>query len=97
MNPVIMAWLAEVGIITWRSVKSDSRPPLPSELLATFIAFGSLSLLANSANFEKSANLIAGGLVLATFLKLIDPKTGKPKGSGNAPSAASVVPQNPKG
>lgn len=73
MTPVTMAWLAEVGIVTWRSVRKDKRPPIPSELLATFIAFGSLSLLSNNAKTSTAANLTAWGLVIATFMNFVDP------------------------
>lgn len=73
MTPVTMAWLAEVGIITWRSIRKDSRPPIPSELLATFIAFGSLSLLSNNDKAAAAVNLTAWGLVLATFMNFVDP------------------------
>jgi hypothetical protein len=98
MNPVTLAWLSEVGIITWRSVKNKSRPPLPSELLATFIAFGSLTLIANNPTAAKPANLVAWGLVVATMLNFFDPATGKPYGATNpkpGASTAGIVPQNP--
>src|SRR5579862_3984919 len=100
MNPITVAWLAEVGIISWRSVKNNARPPLPSELLATFIVFGGLSLLANNPKAAQIANITAGGFVIATLLNFFDPATGKPYGASTnttAPSVASVTPQNPKG
>lgn len=98
MTPITMFWLAEVGIISWRSVKNKSRPPLPSELLATFIVFGGLTLLGNGAA-AKPANIVAGGLVLATVLNFFDPATGKPYGVNNPKTGdatvANVTPSNP--
>lgn len=78
MNPIHLAWLSEVALITWRSVKNNQRPPIPSELLATFIAFGSLELLGNSESWNKAAGVTAWGLVIATFMNVVDPLTGKP-------------------
>lgn len=98
MNPVTILWLGEVGIITWRSVRNKSRPPLPSELLSTFIVFGGLALIANNPKANKAATLMAGGFVVATLLNFFDPATGKPYGvstNTNTATAASVTPQNP--
>lgn len=51
------------------------RLPLPSELLATFIVFGGLSVAAGNATLRRPANVAAWGLVLATVLVAYAPMT----------------------
>lgn len=68
MGPVMAAWLVEVGIISVRDLVGPRRLPLPSELLATFVVFGGLTLTAQSPTFRGAANTTAWGLVLATIL-----------------------------
>lgn len=77
MNGVVLPWLAEIGIISWRTVKQDGRPPLPSEIVATFIVFGSISLLANSQ--PQLASALGWGFVIATAVNVWDTTSGKPK------------------
>lgn len=73
MNPVVLAWMAEAGIITIRDLVGSRRLPLPSELLATFVAFGTLSVVSESATFRGAANVTAWGLVLATLYVAYSP------------------------
>jgi hypothetical protein len=78
MTGLVTAWLAEVVLITYRSTKKGGNQgtaqvpfPLPSQFAGTFIIFGSLALLPQSAgNF---ASLAGWGLVAATFLNLYNP------------------------
>lgn len=70
MNPLLVPWLAEIGLITWRDVKNDNRPPFPSEVLATFVIFGGFSLIPN----EKVGSLMGWGIVVATLLNVFDPQ-----------------------
>jgi hypothetical protein len=53
---------------TIASGSSPKRPPLPSELLATFIAFGVCAILADSQQGHTAGVLLAWGLVLSTFM-----------------------------
>lgn len=62
----MVAWLAEVGIISVRDLVGPKRPPLPSELLATFVVFGGLGLASGEA--QRPAAAVAWGIVLATLL-----------------------------
>lgn len=65
----MLAWLVEVGIISVRDLAGPARrPPLPSELLATFVVFGGLGVAAESATLRGAANATAWGLVIATML-----------------------------
>lgn len=76
------AWLAEVVLITYRAVKqpaasgsagTQSVPnlPLPSYYAATFVIYGALSFLPESA--ETFAALVGWGFVVATALNLYEP------------------------
>jgi len=93
MNPVVLPWLTEIVLISWRSLtgthftlggsaqpgqisgkviqvsKGTKRLPLPSELLATFIAFGAYSMIAEKD--ARIAQLLGWGTVLATGLLLL--------------------------
>ena len=68
MTPVFAAWLVEVGIIGVRDLSQSRRLPVPSELLATFVVFGALGLVAESSTFRQAANVTAWGIVIATLL-----------------------------
>ena len=108
MNPVVIPWLVEIGIISWRSLSGThfstqkaataqtpfaqksvvatggvKRPPLPSELLATFVIFGTYAVIA-----EKNAQigqLLAWGTVLATGLIFLSGGTPAAGTSGTFP------------
>lgn len=108
MNPVVLPWLAEIGIITYRTMTGQrftlttsggvsgfgvvkgsgpKRPPLPSELLSTFIVFGAYSLIGTSGNSDmhRVAALLGWGTVLATILVM----TGSPQSASQQTAAAS--------
>lgn len=76
MNPIVVPWLVEVGLITWRDVRIWKRPPAPSELLATFIVFGGASLIPD----RRFGSVVGWGMVIATFLNLFDPTLANPTG-----------------
>lgn len=105
MNPVVIPWLVEIGIISWRSLSGAhfstqksgqgsfaqsviktsgvKRPPLPSELLATFVIFGTYAVIS-----EKNAQigqLLAWGTVLATGLIFLSGGTPSAQTSGTFP------------
>lgn len=86
MTGVVIAWFTEVVLITYRAMRKPTTTssavnssvnntvgglPLPSEYLATFVIFGTLSLF--SGNAEKPATVAAWGYVIATALNLFDP------------------------
>lgn len=66
MNGLGAAWAVEIGIITVRDLSGSHRPPLPHELLSSFVVFGALSVLAIPAPGPAAA--VGWGLVVATFL-----------------------------
>lgn len=67
MNGVLTPWLVEVLLISYRAWRKRSRPPLPGELAATFVVFGSLSLIPN-----KQVGAVTGwGFVIASALNIL--------------------------
>jgi hypothetical protein len=100
MTGVIVAWLTEVVLITYRGTKKGSPQnvgglPLPADYLATFAIFGVLGLFSGVA--EKPATVAAWGYVAATFLNLFDPTLNKPGASVTNTSTGTVAtnPSNP--
>lgn len=63
---VVFPWVAEVVLISWRTVRRDKRPPLPSELLATFVVFGTASVI--GTKYPEFATTFGWGIVIATAL-----------------------------
>jgi hypothetical protein len=97
VNPVMVAWMVETGIIAIRDLTGPKRLPLPSELLATFIVFGGLALATESPTFRGAANATAWGMVIATALSTrVDFQ--RPVGefmSGRGPAATTPTPTHP--
>lgn len=75
MNAVFLAWIVEVGFIGVRELSSNHRLPLPSQLIASALVFGGLSIAAESETFSTPAAALAWGLVLGT---LVGAKSDKP-------------------
>lgn len=66
MGTIAAPWFAEFVLISYRAVRKQHRPPLPSELLAVFVVFGAFSLIGESQ--PKIGSLLGWGVVLATAL-----------------------------
>jgi hypothetical protein len=94
------AWLTEVVLISYRGAKAggqgtgDVPLPLPSQYVSTFIIYGALGLLPDSASGFASA--VGWGFVLATLLNLWEPvKAGTTpvvKGAKGSATAATTSP-----
>ncbi len=70
--------------------------PAPSCFVATAILFGPLALLSDTNKVGRMASLVAWGLVLATFLNLIDPTDPlNPNTPGAVGSPSLQYPQGP--
>lgn len=74
MDAVKVAWLAEVVLLFWRDKRNANRLPWPSELLATFVLYGTLSVLPGNAG--KVGAALGWGVVVATFLGIWTPTPG---------------------
>lgn len=74
MKSIILAWLVGEGLMTYKDVKRNKRPPLPAEMLATSGLFVVLGILGESA--PKLAATLAWGFDTAAFLTLWDNPAG---------------------
>lgn len=66
------AWLVGVGLVSWRMVHRDHRPPVPGALLGVTGLFAALALTADV--FPATAPLVtvtAWGLDVAAFLNVV--------------------------
>lgn len=77
VNSLLLAWLAEVGIITWRDLTGKVKGhtieglPLPADYLATFLVFGVLGFVPKSnPGAARAASLAGWAFVLATYLNV---------------------------
>lgn len=83
MKSVIIAWLVGTGLMTYKDVKKNHRPPLPAELLAESGLFVLLGMLAEAQ--PKLASTLAWGFDLAAFLTLWDNPVGNAVKSKTTP------------
>jgi hypothetical protein len=65
---IILAWLIGEGIIVWKSVTKDHKPPVPGTLLVSSGEFALLALLAEYEPARAAATIMAFALDLAAFL-----------------------------
>ncbi len=97
MPGVVLPWMIELGLITYRGYKKKGTTnlvgglPLPADYLASFAIFGVLGLFSGSA--QKPATAVAWGYVAATFLNLFDPTLSKT----TVPGTATPNPTGPVG
>lgn len=92
---VLLAWLAGLGIVTWREVKVYHQPPVPGRLLGASGWFALLGLLASYEPAAGAAAAIAWGTDIAALLNLLPAglagtQAGKPAtatGTTAAPAA----------
>lgn len=69
MNPILLPWGIELGLITWRDLRTTKHLPAPSEFLAVSAIFGALAMVPQDSDWGKLANLFGWGLVVATLLE----------------------------
>lgn len=88
MTGLMTAFLAQVGIITYRAYAGSGVPgggiqvpatapmnlPLPSWYTAPMFIYGALGLIPDSG--QRVASMVGWGLVVATLLNLWQPGTG---------------------
>lgn len=70
MGGITLAWLTGLGIIVYRRVSKDHRPPMPGQLLAASGFFAILALLAEYPPARTTATLLAFGIDLAAYLEV---------------------------
>ena len=67
---VALAWLAGLGIFTWRTFKVYRKPPVPGRVLAASVVFAALALLAEYEPAARFAALAAWGFDVAVLFSL---------------------------
>ena len=92
MAGITIAWLVGEGIIVWRSVAKNHRPPMPGELLGSAGFFALLALLAEYQPARGFATVMAFGIDIAAYLQapLITPATQR--AAAAAPAAGEGTP-----
>lgn len=72
------------------------RPPLPSEILSTFIIFGAYSLIGEGEGERRTiASLLGWGTVLATVLMMANKGTPAPNAQTNTSPVGPVPAKTP--
>jgi hypothetical protein len=110
MNPIVWPWMVEIGLITYRSVTGEhisftlkgattqntgvKRPPLPSELLASFVAFGMFAAIAEKD--KRIGSLLGWGIVVATAITMFGSKPLTASTSTTTPASTASTTQSPQ-
>lgn len=92
---VVATWLVGEGIIAYRAVTNQKRPPMPGELLATSGLFVALALL--SVWQPGLAVTVGVGVDIAAFMNLAASKPWGQALSGPAKSTAAAASTAPAG
>jgi hypothetical protein len=102
MGGLFLAWIVEVGIITWRDLTKKvpghtvAGLPLPADYLSTFIIFGALGFVPKSnVGASRTATLVGWAYVVATYMNvapaLINPTSTKTAAvTSTTPSSATI-------
>jgi hypothetical protein len=90
---VVVAWLAALSIITYRSIRDDHMPPVPGRLLGASGLFGLLALLAEYPPAATTAVALAVGFDLAAAITpgAIPQGMGGTRGTATPPPAGSTA------
>ena len=88
MGGIILAWLAGEGIITWRSITKEHKPPIPGDLLAATGLFAVLALIAEYQPARGVATLFALGVDIAVLMQVLPGSNVSSKSTGTAAKAA---------
>lgn len=102
MNGLLLAWLVEVGIITWRDLTGKVKGhtieglPLPADYLATFIVFGTLGFVPkNNVGASRAATALGWAFVVATYLNvapaILNPTSTKAQTSTTTSTTSATV------
>lgn len=97
MGGLMLAFLAEVGIITYRDIAGSEANrtahtvaglPLPADYMAAILAYGVLGAVPPSSGAYKVSSLLGWGIVLATLMNVLP---GTPKGGASAPAPTATT------
>jgi hypothetical protein len=97
MRGVILAWAAGMGIITYRSLVKEHKPPVPGQMLAATALFAGLAVIGEYQPAATAATLFAVGVDVAVLMQVLpgmktaaanNAKTPNNKGSAPTPTGA---------
>lgn len=77
-RPILLAWLAGIGLITWRGVRVVHRPVSPGQYAAASGVYVLLALVAEWEPAAAVAALTAWGFNLAVLLQLTPEQVSGP-------------------
>jgi hypothetical protein len=68
---LILAWMLGEGIIVYRSVAKDRKPPVPGDMLAATALFALLAAIAEYQPARPAATLFAFGIDIAVLMQVL--------------------------
>lgn len=86
---IFLAWLAGLGLMTWRELEQVRRPPPPGRYLAASGLYAALGLIAEYPPAAPAAALAAWGFDLAIFLQVLPEQVGGRTTKKQATAAAA--------
>lgn len=93
MRGIFAAWALAVGVLTWREIEANRKPPPAGRYLAASGLFGALGLLAEYQPAAGAAAVAAWGFDLALILQPgFLPGTGAPLGGGSTQQGTGTTP-----
>jgi len=79
MRGILLAWVAGIGLITWRGIKKNHKPVSPGQYAAASGLYVLLALVAEYQPAAPVAVLTAWGFDLAVFLQALPAEVAGPK------------------
>jgi hypothetical protein len=70
VSGITIAWAIGLGIIGWRTVNREHRPPMPGQLLGASGFFVLCAVLAEYPPARTAATLLAFGIDIAAYLEV---------------------------
>lgn len=94
MGPLILAWFLGEGIIVYRAVVTQKRPPVPGQLLAATALFALCAAAAEYQPARGAATLFAFGVDIAVLMQVLP---GGDAGVTKATAAPVITGKAPTG
>lgn len=92
MRGILLAWVAGLGLITWRGVKKEHKPVSPGQYAAASGLYAVLAVVAEYSPAAPVAVLLAWGFDLAVFLQVLPSEVSGPKtGTTQAPGTHTAA------
>lgn len=92
MRGILLAWVAGLGLITWRGVKKDRKPVSPGQYAAASGLYVLLAMVSEYGPAAPVAVLLAWGFDLAVFLQVLPEQVAGPKtGTTQAPGTSTAA------